>query len=73
MHMAQCHTIEIAQEHYHIPNHVQKIVNGYFSGIQLRFAVGEETTPWIWLEKGKVTGCTISVMLFVMGIPQMGM
>ncbi|XP_052281123.1 uncharacterized protein LOC127878636 [Dreissena polymorpha] len=60
--------IETALKHYHIPDHVQQIINGYFSNIQLRFAVGEQSTPWIRLEKGIVTGCTISVVLFVMGM-----
>ena len=36
--------------------------------MQLRFSVGEETTSWQRLEKGIVTGCTISVVLFVMGM-----
>ncbi|XP_052271350.1 uncharacterized protein LOC127872054 [Dreissena polymorpha] len=60
--------IETALKHYHIPDHVQQIINEYFSNIQLRFAVGEQSTPWIRLEKGIVTGCTISVVLFVMGM-----
>ena len=35
--------IETALKHYHIPDHVQQIINGYFSNIQLRFAVGEHS------------------------------
>jgi hypothetical protein len=34
----------------------------------LRFSWGDNTTSWIRLEKGIVTGCTISVVLFVMGM-----
>ena len=37
--------------------------------MQLRFSVGEETASWQRLEKGIMTGCTISVVvLFVMGM-----
>ncbi|XP_033747101.1 uncharacterized protein LOC117332324 [Pecten maximus] len=57
-----------ALEHYHIPEHIQTIVRSYFSNIRLRFTVGEITTSWQALEKGIVTGCTISVILFVMGM-----
>ena len=60
--------IEEAMKHYHIPEHIQGIINGYFDGIQLRFSIGDQTTPWQRLEKGIVTGCTISVVLFVMGM-----
>ncbi|XP_052268662.1 uncharacterized protein LOC127870041 [Dreissena polymorpha] len=60
--------IEEAMKHYHIPEHIQGIINGYFDGIQPRFSIGDQTTPWQRLEKGIVTGCTISVVLFVMGM-----
>ncbi|XP_045195004.2 uncharacterized protein LOC123550644 [Mercenaria mercenaria] len=53
---------------YYIPEHIQGIIKGYFNGIQLRFAVGNRMTSWQKLEKGIVTGCTISVVLFVMGM-----
>ncbi|XP_021365777.1 uncharacterized protein LOC110458420 [Mizuhopecten yessoensis] len=60
--------IEVALQHYFIPEHIQGIVRSYFSGIQVRFTVGEDTTSWQNMEKGIVTGCTISVILFVMGM-----
>ncbi len=44
------------------------MINAYFSGMKLRFMVGEKMTSWQRLEKGIVTGCTISVVLFVMGM-----
>ncbi|XP_052233232.1 uncharacterized protein LOC127846096 [Dreissena polymorpha] len=43
-------------------------VPGFSGGIKLQFAVGDQTTAWQSLEKGIVTGCTISVVLFVMGM-----
>ena len=60
--------IEVAMKQYHIPDCIQGIINGYFEGIRLRFAVGNKMTSWQRLEKGIVTGCTISVVLFVMGM-----
>ena len=60
--------IEEALKHYHIPEHFRGIIRSYFSGIHLRFSVNGFTTSWQKLEKGIVTGCTISVILFVMGM-----
>ncbi|XP_052281306.1 uncharacterized protein LOC127878820 [Dreissena polymorpha] len=60
--------IESALQYYHIPEHIQGMINAYFSGMKLRFMVGENMTAWQRLEKGIVTGCTISVVLFVMGM-----
>ena len=60
--------IEKALEQYHVPEHVCDLVKDYYRGIKLRFAVGDKTTAWQSLEKGIVTGCTISVVLFVMGM-----
>ncbi|XP_052261255.1 uncharacterized protein LOC127865289 [Dreissena polymorpha] len=59
--------IEKSLEQYHVPEHVCNLVKDYYRGIKLRFAVGDQTTAWQSLEKGIVTGCTISVLLFVNG------
>ena len=60
--------IYTALQHYHVPNHVQKIISNYLDGIKLRFSVGDQLTKWQKLEKGIVTGCTVSVVLFIMGM-----
>ncbi|XP_060067872.1 uncharacterized protein LOC132548065 [Ylistrum balloti] len=60
--------IDEAIWHYHIPEHFRNLIRSYFSGIQLRFTTKEFTTSWLELQKGIVTGCTISVILFVMGM-----
>ena len=60
--------IETALKHYHVPSHIQGIIVKYLQDIKLRFKVGEKLTKWQNLEKGIVTGCTISVVLFVMGM-----
>ena len=60
--------IEKSLEHYHIPESIQKIVKMYLGGINLRFAFNKQITDWQQLEKGIVTGCTVSVALFIMGM-----
>ena len=60
--------IETALRHYHIPDSARNLIMNYFNGINLRFSSNTFTTNWLQLEKGIVTGCTISVILFVMGM-----
>ena len=60
--------IHAALDHYHIPQHIKGMITSYFGGIQLRFKTAHFTTQWQSLEKGIVTGCTISPILFVMGM-----
>ncbi|XP_060584269.1 uncharacterized protein LOC132740392 [Ruditapes philippinarum] len=60
--------IYTALKHYHVDNHVQKIITSYLDGIKLRFSIGDQLTKWQKFEKGIVTGCTVSVVLFVMGM-----
>ena len=58
-------------ELYNIPEKVQGIVRSYFGGMKIRFTVDDYTTSWHRVErveKGIVTGCTISPILFVMGM-----
>jgi len=56
-----------ALEHYHIPDLIQGIIRSCFSNIKLRFTVGDITACQA-LEKGIVTGCTISCIVFVTGM-----
>ncbi|XP_063420791.1 uncharacterized protein LOC134706007 [Mytilus trossulus] len=60
--------IQESLDHYHIPDHFKKVIRSYLSGIELRFTTSTFTTTWQKLQKGIVTGCTISVILFVMGM-----
>mgnify|MGYP000032405906 FL=1 len=60
--------IYTALQHYHIDCHIQKIVTSYLDGIKLRFSVGDQMTNWQKLKKGIVTGCTVSVVLLIMGM-----
>ena len=60
--------IQVAMDHYHIPHHIQGMITGYLGDIKLRFQSAMFTTKWQPVEKGIVTGCTISPILFVMGM-----
>ena len=62
--------IEESPKHYHtcISKHFRGIIRSYFGGINLQFTTNRFTTTWQPLQKGIVTGCTISVILFVMGM-----
>ena len=55
-------------ELYHVPEKVQGIVRSYIKGMKIRFTVDVYTTSWQRIEKGIVTGCTISTILFVMSM-----
>ncbi|XP_060608354.1 uncharacterized protein LOC132760383 [Ruditapes philippinarum] len=57
-----------ALQHYHVPEQARNLVTSFFNNIHLRFSCSRFTTDWVPLEKGIVTGCTISVILFVMGM-----
>ena len=55
-------------DHYHIPLHIQGMITDYLGDIKLRFQSAMFTTKWQPVEKGIVTGCTISSILFAMGM-----
>ena len=60
--------IESAMELYHLPEKVLGIVRRYFGGMKIRFTADDYTTSWQRVEKEIVSGCTISPILFVMGM-----
>ncbi|XP_052271949.1 uncharacterized protein LOC127872660 [Dreissena polymorpha] len=60
--------IYTALRHYHVDGHIQKIITSYLDGIKLQFTVGDQLTRWQRLEKEIVTGCIVSVVLFIMGM-----
>ena len=55
-------------QHYHVDGHIQKIITSYLNGIQLWFTIADPFTRWQTLEKGAVTGCTVSMALFIMAM-----
>ena len=52
-------------QQYKAPEKVQNIIKKYLDMLVLRFNVAERVTKWQRLEKGIITGCTISVILFI--------
>ena len=57
-------------ELHHIPEKIHGIVRSYIGGMimKIRFTVDDYTTSCQRVEKGMGTGCTISPILFVMGM-----
>lgn len=52
--------------HYHLPQREKGLVFSYCCNLLLCFSTKEFTTGYIRVEKGIITGCTISVILFVL-------
>lgn len=49
---------------HHVPAHIIKLINNYYSDFKMRFTTSDFTTEWQKLEVGIITGCTLSVVLF---------
>lgn len=63
------HSLIIAAlAYYHIIHHIRGMISSYFGGFRVWFTAAHFTNQWQSLEKGIVTGCTISPMLFIMGM-----
>ncbi|XP_052237971.1 uncharacterized protein LOC127849292 [Dreissena polymorpha] len=55
-------------DHKNLSDSARNLIMNYFNSINLSFSSNTFTTNWLQLEKGIVTGCTILVILFVMGM-----
>ncbi|XP_015259791.1 PREDICTED: uncharacterized protein LOC107104322 [Cyprinodon variegatus] len=53
---------------YHVPEKITELIWDYYSGFSLRFTTGTTTSAWHRLEKGIITGCTMSVVLFALSM-----
>lgn len=60
--------IQVALGYYHVPQNTQSMITSYLKDIKLRFQSAKFTTKWQPVEKGIVTGCTISPIFFIMGM-----
>jgi hypothetical protein len=58
--------LELAMEHFWIPEVIQRMMMEYYDNFVMRFTTGKFTTDWQRLEVGIAAGCTISVVLFVL-------
>ena len=55
-----------ALERAHILENTRSLIKSYYSDVRIRFSTGKFTTDWQRLEKGIITGCTLSVILFAL-------
>nr|XP_061785060.1 uncharacterized protein LOC133576095 [Nerophis lumbriciformis] len=53
---------------HHVPEKITELIRDYYSSFNLRFTSGAITSAWHRLEKGIITGCTISVALFALAM-----
>ncbi|XP_062872774.1 uncharacterized protein LOC134334411 [Trichomycterus rosablanca] len=56
--------VETALTRHHVPVAITNLILDYYNNFQLRVTSGSSTSAWQRLEKGIITGCTISVPLF---------
>ncbi|TWW66935.1 hypothetical protein D4764_20G0009670 [Takifugu flavidus] len=60
--------VELAQHLHHVPSKIKDLILDYYNNFSLRVTSGSVTSDWHRLEKGIITGCTISVVLFVLAM-----
>ena len=58
--------IQTALEKAHIPEKTRQLVESYYSNARIRFTTKNFTTDWQKVERGIITGCTLSVVLFAL-------
>ena len=58
--------LQLALERTHVPDPVREIIRNYYEKVEIRFSTKKFTTKWIRVERGIITGCTLSVILFAL-------
>ena len=58
--------IKKALERAYVPENTRQLIESYYSDVRIRFTTREFTTDWQRVEKGIITGCTLSVILFAL-------
>lgn len=58
--------VEVTLQRHHVPNNIRNLILDFYNNFWNRFMSGSETSNWHWLEKGIISGCTISVTLFTL-------
>lgn len=56
--------VELALHLHHVPSKIKDLILDCYDNFGLRVTSGPVTSDWHRLEKGIITGCTISVVLF---------
>ena len=65
--------IQLALRRAHVPEETCKLVESYYANVEIRFTTKEFTTDWQRVEKGIITGCTLSVILFALSMTMLVM
>ena len=60
--------LEVTLSRAHIPIEVRELVRSYYENVEIRFTTKSFTTSWQRVEKGIITGCTLSVILFALSM-----
>ncbi|KAI8506911.1 hypothetical protein Bbelb_153500 [Branchiostoma belcheri] len=60
--------VEAALTRHHVPEAIRNLILDYYSNFWLRAGSNSATSAWQRLEKGIITGCTISVPLFALAM-----
>ena len=65
--------IMTALQKAHLPKEMCKLVESYFPDVKIRFSTKEYTTEFQQVEKGILTFCTLSVILFALAMTMLVM
>ena len=60
--------VEVALQRHHVPSRISELILDYYNNFQVRITSGVQTSDWHRLERGIITGCTISVILFALAM-----
>ena len=60
--------VEEALKRHHVPNKITELIVDYYNNFQMRTVSGNTKSTWHKLEKGIITGCTISGNLFALAM-----
>ena len=60
--------LQLALERIHIPEAVRELVTSYYDKVEIRFTTKKFTPNWQRVERGIITGCTLSVILFALSM-----
>ena len=58
--------IQLALRRAHVPEEFCQLVESYYANMNIRFTTKQFTMEWQRVEKGIITGCTLSVILFAL-------
>lgn len=60
--------MEVPWVRHHVPGKIRHLILDYYNRFSLRVTSGSTKSAWHQLEKGIITGCTISAILFALAM-----